>query len=196
MNNIVSDDSPVEKTDSTDSKNHSDQVEKTNPSAKKKPILNKSLNILIDKEGNWFHNNQQIKRKGILKYFSSLLHCDRQGSYWLISSREKVAITVEDVPFIAVELEVIGNGKSQTLIFRTNADEFISLDKSHPLRIEINSKTLEPAPYIGVRKNLEAKITRSLFYQLVNLGSEKIISGEKIIGIWSSGTFFRIGKSD
>ena len=47
---------------------------------------------------------------------------------------------------------------------------------------------------ILVRKNLEAKLTRSVYYQLVDLGVEERLSGDKIFGVWSNKEFFKIGR--
>ena len=79
------------------------------------------------------------------------------------------------------------------LRFNTNVDELITADKEHPLRIEIDTETQEPAPYLLVRRNLEALIHRNVFYQLVELAESRTLDGQNWLGVWSSGEFFVIG---
>ena len=65
---------------------------------------------------------------------------------------------------------------------------------AHPIRIAEDSRTGEPAPYILVRDTLEAKLTRSVFYHLVDLGVEHDTPKGKRFGVWSDGTFFELGN--
>ncbi len=159
------------------------------------------LDIHIDSEGLWFYHGSPIGRKELVKLFASVLNRDEEGRYWLITPAEKGEITVEDVPFQAVELTAEGKNEAQILTFRTNIDEIVIADKSHPIRIETDPETEEPSPYIMVRDGLEARLTRPVFYQLVELGVEwrvemaqgKDIFDKQTFGVWSSGQFFQIG---
>lgn len=152
------------------------------------------LDIKIDKEGLWFYHGSPIGRKELVKLFASVLHKDEEGQHWLITPAEKGEVEVEDVAFLAVEMDVTGENKQQELTFRTNVDEKVIAGEDNPLRIEEDLQSGEPSPYILVRGRLEARLTRSVFYQLVDLGVEEIIEGEKIYGVWSKGQFFQIGK--
>jgi len=152
------------------------------------------IDIRIDREGLWFYHGTPIGRKELVKLFSTVIHKDGDGKYWLITPAEKGGIVVEDAPFMAVELTVHGSGNSQSLKFRTNVDEIVIADSAHPLRFEEDSETKEPSPYILVRDNLEAKLTRSVFYQLVELGEEQETPNGLKYGVWSNGTFFEIGQ--
>ncbi|MCT7018403.1 DUF1285 domain-containing protein, partial [Salmonella enterica] len=91
---------------------------------------------------------------------------------------EKVGITVEDAPFVAVTLEVEGQGESQRLRFTTQVDEQVEADLEHPLRVVIDPHTEEPSPYLRVRANLEALVHRNVFYQLVELAVSRPIDGQ------------------
>ena len=42
---------------------------------------------------------------------------------------------------------------------------------------------------IYCRKNLEAKLVRPVFYQVVDLGVEELIKGERMFGVWSKTKF-------
>ena len=160
------------------------------------------LEIQIDREGLWFYHGSPIGRKELIKLFASVLSMDENGRYWLTTPAEKGEILVEDVPFQAVEMNVYEKNKQQILSFRTNIDETIIADIDHPIRIGNNPETGEPSPYIMVRDRLEARLTRAVFYQMVDLGVEVIMESEqelgvineKVFGVWSSGQFFQIGK--
>ena len=133
-----------------------------------------------------------IGRKPMVKLFSTISRRDGDD-YFLITPVEKVGIKVDDAPFVAVTLEVQGQGEQQVLRFTTNVEEQITAGSEHPLRIVIDPDTQEPAPYLLVRRNLEALIHRNVFYQLIELAVARPIDGQSWLGVWSSGVFFPIG---
>ena len=152
------------------------------------------FNIRIDRNGIWYYQNSPINRLGLVKLFSSVLSQDATGNYWMTTPVERGTIEVADVPFLAVDLIIKNPGPSQILSIRTNLHEFVTLDEDHPLIIITNPDTGEPAPYINVRDNLKARLTRSVYYEVVNLGLEEKTKGEKLFGVWSKGIFFPMGK--
>ncbi len=150
--------------------------------------------IHIARNGSWFYLNSPITRPALVKLFSSVLSRDEDGIYWLTTPVERGRVTVEDAPFTAVELDVEGEGQTQALIFRTNLDENVTAGEDHPLRVMTNEATGEPNPYILIRQNLEARLTRSVFYQLVELGMEERVGHETLFGVWSKNKFFPLGS--
>lgn len=148
--------------------------------------------IRILRDGTWLYNGTPIKRHNLVKLFSTVLQKDEKGGYWLVTPYEKGRIEVDDAPFTAVELTVIATGDGQRLAFRTNVDETVEADPEHPIRIARNPATGEPAPYILVRDNLEALMTRAVYYELVALAEES--AQEKgLYGVWSHGKFHPVG---
>lgn len=147
--------------------------------------------IKILKNGDWLYQGTPIKRHNLVKLFASVLKRDDKGDYWLITPAERGRIEVEDVPFLAVEMTVKGNGKNQALSFRTNMDEWVEASAAHPLRIAIDPISEEPSPYVLVHSGLEARIVRSVYYDLIKLIDEEKGSA----GIWSGGAFFPIGAA-
>ena len=85
----------------------------------------------------------------------------------------------------------MGEGKELNLKFNTNVDDTIVASKDYPIRVVINKKTNEPSPYILIRRNLEAKISRSVFYELIEIAEH---FNDKF-GVWSGGTFFPFSNS-
>ena len=154
------------------------------------------LDIRIARDGTWYYLGSPIGRKRLVKLFSSVLRYDDDGRYYLVTPAEKIGIIVEDVPFVAVEMFSEGTGKDQVLSFRTHVDEYVVVDKEHPIRMAFDKSSGEPSPYVLVRSNLEALIVRSVFYDLVELASEQIIDGVAVFGVWSSGEFYEFGPVD
>jgi hypothetical protein len=146
----------------------------------------------IARDGSWHYRGSPIARLPLVKLFASVLRREPDGGYWLVTPAERGRVTVEDAPFVAVALDVEGEGRRQRLIFRTNLDEFVTAGREHPLRIETAADG-EPAPYILVRERLEAKLARPVFYDLVELGVEETVADETLFGVWSEGSFFALG---
>ena len=104
-------------------------------------------------------------------------------------------VKVEDAPFLAVRVDRVGEpGRHQTLAFLTNLDDITLAGPDAPIRVETDPETGEPAPYVLVRGQLEAKLTRPVFYELVDL-AEPSPDDPDILGVWSQGAFFPIGSA-
>jgi len=155
-----------------------------------------NFDIHIGRDGTWLYRGSPIERLPLVKLFASVLRRDAAGGYWLVTPAERGRITVEDVPFAAVELTATGEGQEQVLVFRTTLDDSVSADESHPLRVDNDDVTGEPNPYIVVRDGLEARLSRAVFYQLVELGREERVGERARFGVWSKGTFFPLGSLD
>ena len=154
------------------------------------------LNIRIDRDGVWYYEGSPINRKSLVCLFASVLTRDASGAYWLITPAEMGRIEVEDAPFIAVELFVAGTGRNQILSVRTNVDEIVTIDTGHPLTVATNPNSGEPSPYITLRQGIDARLSRSVYYQLVDLGVEADREGAHMFGVWSSGCFFPLGSTE
>lgn len=159
------------------------------------PVDPDRFQMRIARDGTWYHQGRPIRRIALAKLFSTVLRREADGDYWLVTPVERGRIEVEDAPFVAVDMTVEGDGKDQVLCFRTNFDEIVPADADHPLRITKNAETGEPSPYITVRDNLEALITRSTFYELVDLADEQWDGDEGALGIWSGGVLFDLGST-
>lgn len=162
----------------------------------KKPVIDSEeyYGIKILKDGTWLYNGTPITRHNLVKLFASVLKKDEAGDYWLITPYEKGRIEVEDVPFTAVEMKTAFSGKGQAVSFRTNLDEWVTLDVDHPLRILHDAATGEPSPYIMVRGKMEARITRAVYYDMIKSTVED--ENEKgLFGLWSQGKFYPVGKT-
>lgn len=149
------------------------------------------LDMRIARDGTWFYLGTPIGRAPLVRLFSTILRRDGDD-YFLVTPVEKVGITVDDAPFVAVDFETTGAGISQCLTFETNVGDTAVAGPENPIRVERDAETGEPSPYILIRANLEALIDRKSFYRLVDLGQHETHDGASWFGIWSSGRFFPI----
>ncbi|WP_233192974.1 DUF1285 domain-containing protein [Acidimangrovimonas sediminis] len=149
------------------------------------------LDMRIARDGTWYYLGTPIGRHGLVKLFSSILRKDG-NDYFLVTPVEKVGITVEDAPFVAVDVEAEGTGRDQRLTFTTHVEDRVTAGPDHPIRVVRDPETGEPSPYVLVRANLEALIDRKSFYRLVDLGTHEERAGESWFGLWSGGEFFPV----
>jgi len=162
--------------------------------ARRAPIDRGDLAMRIARDGTWFYRGSPIARLPLVKLFASVLRREADGRYWLVTPAERGKIEVEDVPFLAVALTAEGHGREQRLIFRTNVDDIVTAGADNPLRVETTANG-EPAPYILVRDDLEARIARPVFYELVELGREERVENTTQFGVWSRDIFFGLGTA-
>lgn len=148
------------------------------------------IGLKIRRDGTWLYRDSPISRAPLVKLFASVLRKDDDGLTYLVTPAEKVDVEVEDAPFLAVEMEVRGEGRSQQLVFRTNVDDVVVCGPEHPLRICEQQPGGGLKPYVHVRGRLEALLTRALVHDLVALAVEEARDGASLVGIWSSGAFF------
>jgi hypothetical protein len=154
------------------------------------------IDMRIASDGTWFYQKTPIGRPALVKLFASVIK--REGTkYFLVTPVEKVGIVVEDVPFLAVELKVIAPEQDVLLPFlrfRTNVDDWVDAGPGHALRFETEA-TGGLKPYLHVRRDLWAKVTRALFYDLVDLGEERVVDGKTMFGVVSGGEFFAMAEA-
>ncbi|MDO9317232.1 MAG: DUF1285 domain-containing protein [Gammaproteobacteria bacterium] len=150
------------------------------------------IDILIARDGRWYHEGRPVLRHTLVQLFSSLLRLEPDGRHVLVTPVEKLGIRVEDCPFVAQLLESEGQGLEQVLRFTLNTGEVVIAGHDHPLMVE--SLTDEPHPVLMVRDGLRALIARSVFYQLVELAEEQDIEGRSVLVVWSLGSRFELGS--
>ncbi len=127
-----------------------------------------SIDIRIAANGTWFHEGRPIPRDSMVKLFSGILRRE-DDQYFLVTPVEKLKIQVDDAPFVARLVETIEQPGGSAIIFTTNTDERIPLDDNHALRIVSSAEDDQPRPYLMVREGMEALVSRSAFYDLLNL---------------------------
>jgi uncharacterized protein len=138
----------------------------------------------IAADGRWYHQGGEITRPAMIRAFSSLLRCEKDGSYSLVTPQQKLSVEVDDVPFLAVELQSNGSGANRTLAFRLNSDDLVVAGPEHVL------KWRRALPYLHVRGGLWAKMARPVYYELAELA---LAENPGHPSLWSKGIEFQIG---
>jgi hypothetical protein len=153
------------------------------------------IDMRIAADGTWFYQRTPIGRPALVKLFGSVLK--REGDkYFLVTPVEKVGIVVEDAPFLAVEMKASSGRGGRILEFRTNVDDWVAAGPGHALRFEQQPANGGLKPYLHVRRELWAKVTRALFYDLVALGEERNVSGRMMFGVASGDEFFAMAEAN
>ena len=150
------------------------------------------LDMEIRADGTWFYLGTPIGRMPLVQLFSSVLRKDEDGRTYLVTPVEKVAIRVEDAPFVAVEVNAAGRGADQVLTFRTNVGDVVEAGPDHPLRFVDEAATGGLKPYLHVRGRLEALVARPVMYELAELGEVVAVDGVPTFAVRSNGAVFPI----
>jgi|SRR5580693_3058645 hypothetical protein len=151
------------------------------------------IDMRIASDGTWFYNGSPIGRLPLVQLFASILRRD-EDRYVLVTPVERVGVKVDDAPFLGVELIKGDANVGPTLTFRTNVEDYVTVDEEHPLRFERGaSEGLKP--YVLVRGGLWALVKRALFYDLAALGETREWQGERWFGVSSCGIFFPMTKA-
>lgn len=148
------------------------------------------IDIRIRRDGTWMHEGSPIGRRELVLLFASVLRRDPDG-YCLVTPVEKMRIQVDDLPFRAVRVDRRGEG----LVFTTDVEDETEAGPDHPIRVETDPESGEPAPSVHVRGGLWARIARPVFYELVETAEEAATSDGPAFGVRSNGLFFPLGRA-
>ncbi len=162
------------------------------PVEKWNPEFCGDLDIVIKRDGTWFYMGTPIGRAPLVRLFSTVLRKDDDGKTYLVTPVEKIGITVEDAPFVAVEMNASQQADEQVLTFRTNVGDLVECGADNPLRFDIVGETDQLKPYVLVRGRLEALLARPVMYELISFGEEIEVDGQVMFVLRSKGEVFPI----
>jgi len=148
------------------------------------------IDIVIKRNGLWFHEGTPIGREALVRLFSTVLRKDPDG-FHLVTPVEKLRIDVEDAPFIAVRVDRVG----EALRFATNVGDEVEAGPDNAIRVETDPTTGEPRPYLHVRRGLEALIARPVFYELAEMALDREMAGGRVSAVSSNGVWFAVGPA-
>jgi len=146
------------------------------------------IDIVIKRNGLWFHEGTPIGREALVRLFSTVLRKDPDG-YVLVTPVEKLSIKVEDAPFIAVRVDRVG----EALRFITNVGDVVEAGPDNAIRVQMDPDTGEPRPYLHVRRGLEALIARPVFYEIAEMAQERDCGAGPAMFVSSNGAWFEVG---
>lgn len=125
------------------------------------PPLCGDIDIRIAADGTWFHEGGAINRTRLARLFSTLLRKDEDGVTYLVTPKEKLAITVEDAPLVVVEHAARPTPDGDVLVLRTGMGDVVEVDEEHPLRFALEPGSDGVKPYVLVRGRIEALLNRA-----------------------------------
>ena len=158
------------------------------------PAHSGEIDIVIRKDGSWVHEGARIHREALVRLFSTVLRKDADG-IWLVTPVEKMRITVEDAPFVAVRVDrARGEDGGEALKFLTNVGDEVIAGPQNAIRVDLGADG-EPRPYLHVRRGLEALISRPVFYELVEMAEERQTPHGRKLGVGSGGAWFELGPA-
>lgn len=169
----------------------------TPPLHRWQPRESLDIGLRIAADGQWYYRGSAIRRRRLVALFGSLLRLEPDGGHYLITPRLKYPVSVDDAPFQAVEVQRQGAGRAQNLVFRTNIDDRVLADREHPVRVQTDPESGRVSPRIEVRDGLQARICRSVYYELARMlepDDRADDDGGEILGIYSAGEFFPFGR--
>ena len=159
------------------------------------PDTEKSIDLVVKKNGVWEYEGSPINRPRLVRLFSSVLR--REGdNYYLVTPVEKCLIKVEDVPFEIVLMESLGEGVNREISMTTSTGDKFLVDENHPL--ELKRCESDIFPYVLVRDGMEGRLNRNVYYPLAEFFEEpKNTSDENpLIQFWSCQKIFSLKEPD
>ncbi len=143
------------------------------------------MDLVIKADGTWVHEGRPIARPALVRLFSRILRRDEDG-FALVTPAEKLRIAVEDAPFLVVDHERQDGGYR----FRTNVGDVVTAGPDHPVMTRDSRELGAAVPYLRVRGALDARISRNVYYRLI----EEAETGEDgTLFIESGGERFVLG---
>jgi hypothetical protein len=146
--------------------------------------------FLINEHGDWYYKASKINRHAMVKLFSTILVRDNDNTFHLRTPVEDVLVDVIDVPYIIKEMFVKNQGSLKYIYFKTNVDNILTAGIKNPIWLEKKKNKDELIPYVLVKKGLIAKISRPVYYQLMELLDIKNIKNIMYNGVYSGKEFF------
>ena len=143
------------------------------------------IDMRIAADGRWYHEGSPVGRMSLVQLFSNILRRDDDGYYYLVTPAERVRIRVDDCPFVAVDMDVKGSGRNQVLLFTLNTQEQVSAGAGNAIEVTTDAEG-QPHPVIHVRHGLNALISRSVFYRLVDLAQTEAVPANTVEGVKKS----------
>jgi uncharacterized protein len=147
------------------------------------------IGMEIRTDGSWWHEGTRITRQPLVDLFATVLRKDSDGRTWLVTPGEKIIVHVQDAHFLGTRVDQVETTLGAAIAVTTNVGDLVVIGPEHPLRVVIDATTGEPRPYVRVRGNLDARILRAPFYDLVAWANER----EGRFEIISQGAIFPIG---
>ena len=135
------------------------------------PPLSGDMDCCIRRDGSWWIDGERLENTRLQRLFSTVLK--REGDeYFLLTPVEKWRISVEDLPFLIVALDIENQGSDeQSIQVRTNVGDNVYIDETHTIASSIVAGVDDKPviPYVLIRGHLQARFSRNTFLELAEI---------------------------
>ncbi|MDC0172345.1 DUF1285 domain-containing protein [Gammaproteobacteria bacterium] len=158
------------------------------------PELSGDMDLVIDREGRWFHEGGEIKRAPLVKLFASILKYE-EGEHFLVSPVEKWRIKIDVAPFFVISVDINTRHGEQAITCITSTGDNVVIGKDHPLWVDHNTTTDEPVPMVMIRDGLTGLLSRNAYYQIVESAEARHTGQGEQLFVSSMGQQFLLGDA-
>ncbi len=145
------------------------------------------MNLVIKRNGQWWHEGTPFSRAKLVKLLSSVLRKEGER-YFLVTPVEKVGIQVEDVPFVVTD----SNSVDDNIQIQTQTGDTVILSQEHP--VELREFQGDYLPYCHIRHDLWARVHQNVLYRWVNQATERVFKDHTEWALKSGDYNFVIGR--
>lgn len=174
------------------------------------------MDLIIKANGEWWHEGAKVTRESLVSLFASVLWKeDNNGTteYYLKTPVQKMRIHVEDAPLLINDVGIVNENNVSWLEFTTTTGDVVRLDDEHSITLKTydskdnnaingvdndtrleNMHNIETAvrPYMLVRNNLTALISRNTFYHLTEIGELSEDGKKTVLTLKSGGKSYQL----
>lgn len=149
------------------------------------------MDLKVKANGEWWHEDQLIKRQALLDLFTKVLWKE-QGKFYLKTPVEQIEIEVEDEPLLVNQVDQVEiDGQTYLQVTTTNQDICL-VDKEHAIFMREYQGELRP--YVHIRFGINALIQRNAFFHLIEYGSLlENEQGDTILSLQSGDLHLQLG---
>lgn len=140
------------------------------------PESNGDIPILINAQGEWYHDGGKIKRDSLVRLFASILRREEDGEYYLVTPKEKWRIEVERHPLLVTDVRAVSGIEGDVLEACLNTGKCITIGEQHPLYVD---DSMGGVAALHLPHSLTALCTRAAWYRLIEMAD--IEEGQAIL---------------
>tara|TARA_R110002049_G_scaffold295342_3_gene482670 strand:+ start:11073 stop:11609 length:537 start_codon:yes stop_codon:yes gene_type:complete len=130
------------------------------------PELSGDIPIVINTQGEWYHDGGKIERESLVHLFASILRREDDGEYYLVTPAEKWRINVERHALLVTDVDIVDEGDRRVLEATLNTGRRVQIDRQCSLFLD---QEVGGIAALNLPHGLTALCTRAAWYRLVAL---------------------------
>ncbi len=130
------------------------------------PELSGDIPIVIDAQGDWYHEGGVIERESLVRLFASILRRENDGEYYLVTPVEKWRIKVQRHALLVTDIDAVGSEENHILEATLNTGRRVRVSAQNAL---FPDPAVDGVAALKLPHGLTALFTRTAWYRLVAL---------------------------